>query len=284
VRIVTDSAADLDPAVAGDLGISIVPMTVHFGRETYSHAEIPIDEFWRRVDEGQAPGTSQPAVGLFEDVFAELVEAGHQVVCLTITGHHSGTYATAQSAARLFSGRVHVFDSMSLSLGEGFQVMAAAEAALQGLGIEHIVQRAKAVRARTRLLILLDTIEHIRRGGRADHLVPVLDRVTKLLNIKPILGIVEGRLRVDGIARSYLKGKEQIQQKIAEAGEVERLAVVHARCPDEACQVAQALAAVTSVPVTDIIVTETGPVLSVHAGPRVIGVAAAYEEPGKRPR
>jgi DegV family protein with EDD domain len=280
VRLVTDSAADLDPDVAKRLQISVVPMTVHFGQETFSHAAISIEEFWHRVERGTAPGTSQPAVGLFENVFSELVAAEHQVVCVTITSEHSGTFSTAQSAARTFAGKVHVLDSLSLSLGQGFQVMAAAQAALKGLGVEQVIAKAQEIRTHTQLLILLDTVEHIRRGGRVDHLIPLLDRVTKLLNIKPILGLTDGgRLRVDKLVRSYQRGIQHIRQEFAKLGPIEQLAVVHTRCREQAESLSKTLSEILAFPLDDILIAETGPVLSVHGGPGVMGVAAVHRMP-----
>jgi fatty acid-binding protein DegV len=130
------------------------------------------------------------------------------------------------------------------------------------------------VRERSHLLILLDTIEHIRRGGRANALIPVLNRVTKVLDIKPILGVVDGYLKLQKLVRSYERGLRQIRREIAALGPIEHLAVMHTRCPEVASILAHALAGELGFPERDIPIAETGPALAVHGGPGVIGVAA----------
>jgi DegV family protein with EDD domain len=274
VRVVTDSTADLDAETAERLGISVVPMTVHFGQEVYLHSELSNDEFWHKFELGPHPGTSQPATGLFEEAFSRLVEAGHQVLCVTLTGKHSGTFGGALSAARRFGDSVKVMDSLSLSLGQGFQVLAAAQSALGGVDMRQVMRVVEQVRERSHLLILLNTIEHVRRGGRADALMPVLNRVSKMLKIKPILDLTDGYLGLHSLARSYERGLRQIVRDISRLKPVEHLAVVHTRCAETAQDVARTLSGSLDFPYDEIIVTETGPVLSVHGGPKAVGVVA----------
>jgi DegV family protein with EDD domain len=274
VRIVTDSAADLDAETVERFQISVVPMTVHFGQKVYAHSELSNDDFWRKAADGPHPGTSQPSVGLFEEAFSRLVDAGHEVLCVTITGRHSGTLSTALTVARRFGNKVKVVDSRSLSLGQGFQVLAAARAALEGAGLDQAARIAEQVWERSHLVILLDTIEHVRRGGRADSLIPLLHRVTKILSIKPILAVVDGQLGLHGLARSYERGLKQIRRDIAGLGSIECLAVMHTRCAEAARELARTLAQELGFPEEQIVVTETGPALAVHGGPNVIGVAA----------
>lgn len=278
VRVLTDSGADLTAEMAAQSGIGVVPLVVLFGNEVYLDGELSTDEFWEKVDQGALhPGTSQPAMGAFEEAFARLVEAGHQVLCMTITSKHSGTFSTASSAARAFGEKVQVFDSWSLSLGQGFQVLEAARAAMEGLGLEQVRKVAADIRTRTHLYILLDSIEFIRRGGRAALLMPLLARVTDVLKIRPILDLVEGRLSLHRIARSYERGLTNIREDVAGLRPLERLAVVHTRCAETASKMAHSLAEALDYPLEDIPVIETGPLLSVHAGRGVIGVVAVQQ-------
>ena len=277
VRVVTDSAADLDRDTVERLGIAVVPMTVLFGREAYPQSEISSDEFWDKVASGMHPGTSQPSVGLFEQTFCRIVEAGHHVLCLTVTSKHSGTFGNARSAALRFGDRVKVMDSLSLSMGEGFQVLAAAQAALDGLDLHQVAQVVDRVRERTRVFILLDTIEHLRRGGRADAFIPILNRVTKVLRIRPLLNITDGSLGLQGLARSYERGLAQIEQEVVKLSPLEELAVMHTRCAEVAKSLAHSLAEQLGLHDRQILIAEAGPVLSVHAGPGVVGVAAVQQ-------
>lgn len=275
VRVVTDSGADLSADLVRELGVTVVPLIVRFGEETYLDGQLTMDAFWRKIAEGRHhPGTSQPPAGVFEQVFARLVEDGYSVLCLTITGKHSGTFGTASAAARRFGDKVKVMDSLSLSLGQGFQVEAAAQAAAQGLGLDAVVQATRQVQEHSHLYLVLDTIEYIRRGGRADALMPVLGRVTKVLRIKPILTLTEGRLSLHGLARSFERALAQIQQQIAQLDSLQRLAVVHIRCLELAQKTARALAEDLRIPLESIHLAETGPLLSTHGGPQVVGVIA----------
>jgi DegV family protein with EDD domain len=201
------------------------------------------------------------------------VEAGHSVCCVSLTSKHSGTYSTAFTAAERFGEKVQVIDSLSLSLGQGLQVLAAAQAAQEGRDLDGVVQVVEQVKTRSHLLILLDTIEYIRRGGRADAIMPVLDRVTKMLNIKPILTVNDGQLSLHSLARSYERGLAKLRQQIIQFAPVERLAVGHIRCPELAERTAFLLSERLGFPLDEIAVFEAGPLLSTHGGPKVVGVA-----------
>jgi DegV family protein with EDD domain len=275
VRVVTDSGADLSADAIARLGITVVPLVVRFGEDTYLDGQLTIQEFWQKVADGpHHPGTSQPPAGVFEEVFDRLVGEGHSVLCLTITGKHSGTFHTAFAAAQRFGDRVMVVDSLSLSLGQGLQALAAAGAAAEGLDLDAVARAVRRVQQRSHLYLVLDTIEYIRRGGRADSLMPVLGRVTKMLRIKPVLTLDEGRLSLHGLSRSYERALAQMQQQIEALGSLESLAVVHVRCRGLAERVARALSEALGFPVDRILLTETGPLLSTHSGPKVVGVVA----------
>jgi DegV family protein with EDD domain len=275
VRVVTDSGADLSANVIAQFGITVVPLIVRFGDETYLDGQLTVEAFWQKIADGPYhPGTSQPPAGVFEEVFDRLVGDGHSVLCLTITGKHSGTFHTASAAGQRFRDRVKVIDSLSLSLGQGFQVLAAAQAAAQGLDLDAVAGAAERVRRRSHLYLVLDTIEYIRRGGRADSLMPVLSRVTRMLRIKPVLTLEEGRLSLYGLSRSYERALAQMEQQIEALESVQGLAVVHVRCRELAEKVAGGLSETLGFPAERILLTETGPLLSTHSGPKVVGVIA----------
>ena len=278
VRIVTDSAADLTAETAAEYGITVVPLVVRFGEEVYANALMTCDEFWEKVASSpHHPGTSQPPVAAFEETFGTLVEAGHSVLYVALTSKHSGTYSTAVAAAQRFGEKVRVFDSLSLSLGQGELALAAARAAHAGLNLVQVEEAVRDVQSRSHLLILLNTIEFIRRGGRADAIMPVLDRVTKTLQIKPLLTVEDGRLGLHGLARSYARGLNKLRQQAVQLAPVERLAVGHIRCPELAEETARILAERLGYPLEQIRMVEAGPLLSTHGGPKVVGVAVVQE-------
>jgi DegV family protein with EDD domain len=274
VRIVTDSAADLTAETVAEYGITVVPLVVRFGEQVYADGQMTCDAFWAKVaTSSHHPATSQPPVGVFEEAFGRLVKAGHPVLCVALTSKHSGTYSTACAAALQFGDQVKVIDSLSLSLGQGELTLAAARAANAGLSLEQVAETVRDAQSRSHLLILLNTIEFIRRGGRADAIMPVLDQVTKMLDIKPLLHLDDGRLGLHGLARSYERGLSKLQQQILRLAPVERLAVGHIRRPELADRTARFLSQQLEYPLEEIRVVEAGPLLSTHGGPKVVGVA-----------
>ncbi|NLE76376.1 MAG: DegV family protein [Chloroflexi bacterium] len=273
VRIVTDSACDLPPEESARLGITVVPLVVVFGTDQHADLSLTPEEFWAKAAQAH-PQTSQPSPGSFEKAFRSLVEAGHDVLCITITGKHSGTYNSARTAAAAFpEQRVAVWDSLSLSWGQGFQVRKAAQMAHAGASISDILQRLPDIQQRVRVFILLDTMDFIERGGRAAALMPVVKRVAKAFRIKPILTMVEGELSLCSAVRSTAKG---VQKLLAEATAlpVEMASVLHVRNAQEAQHLAQALAEVAGLPLAEVGIAETGAALSTHGGPGVVAFAA----------
>ena len=274
IAIVTDSGCDLPKTIQNQYGIKVVPLVVRFGTEVYLDGQLTVDEFWNKVQQGPSyPQTSQPPTGMFEEAFAPLVEQGYHVLCLVITSKHSGTFNSAYAASQSFPEQVTVFDTLSLSLGQGYQTIAAAQAAADGQSLEEILALLESIRARTHLFIVLNTIEYLRRGGRADQIIPVLERVVRVLNIKPVLEVVDGQLKLLGAARSHEKGMQRIQEEVARHGPAEMLIVAHTRLSNEVSDFASTLARRLDFPLAKVIITEAGPVLSSHAGPGVMAAA-----------
>ena len=132
IAIVTDSSCDLPRRLIERLKIVVAPLIVRFGPEVYEDGKLSLEEFWQKATGPHHPQTSQPSVGTFEALFERLVAQGKQVLCLTITTKHSGTFNAAHLAAQRFGQAVKVFDSLSASLGLGLQALAAAQAAQAG--------------------------------------------------------------------------------------------------------------------------------------------------------
>lgn len=274
VRIVTDSSCDLSQRLVEKFKIAIVPLVVRFGKEVYQDGELSTQEFWKKAAGAHHPQTSQPSVGAFEQVFERLVAQGKQVLCVTITGKHSGTFNAAHVAAQRFGEAVRVFDSFSLSLGLGIQALTAAQAARAGRSAQEILTVLEDMRARMRVMFVFDTLENLRRGGRADGFISVVDRMTRALNIKPIINMVDGQLRLMGAARSFQGGLRRVLNTVKQLKPLEHLAVVHTRVPERAQAMADQLAERVGFPRERIWVEETGAALASHGGAGVIGVLA----------
>lgn len=274
VRIVADSGCDLPPGLAQEYDITIVPVFVRFGQESIPSDELTSDEFWRRAANGaQAPGTSAPAPGTFYGAFQKLVDADHDVVCLTLPSKHSGTYNAAWLAAKEFGERVRVVDTGSFSLGMGLQVLAAAKEALAGRSAEFIQRAAENLRTRTSIIFVLDTLEWVRRGGRLDRLIPIVDQIARTLRVKPILEMRNGEFRLISVARSTSSAIQRLEDEIRERLPVEALAAAYTRGCEVAAELANRVATLAGKPNSEVIVVEAGPAFAAHAGPKALGAA-----------
>lgn len=271
VKIVADSGCDLPRPILERYDISIVPLIVQIGSDHYYHGQIDLETFWRRLLSEHAT-TSGPPFGLFQQTFERLVNAGHEVVCITLTGRHSNTFNTAWAAAQEFIGQVRVVDSWSISLGMGLQVLMAAIAAQAGRSASEIVALVEELRQRIRLRIVLDTLEYARRGGRLARLMPIVDRMCRALSIKPIIGMVEGEFRFMGAARSLRGALQRIEDEISSWEPIEQAAVAHVRLPELVEEATRRLAARLHVVRESILTGEAGPAFAVHAGPGAFGI------------
>lgn len=275
VAIVTDSDASLPNALADRYGIQQVPITVHFGQETlYSGVDIDDTALFARIDrEGTLPTTAAPAPGAFMTAFQEAFDAGaDEVACFCVSSQVSATYTAARAACEAFPQRtIHVVDTQSLSMGQGFQVLAAAEAAQAGASLDEVIAAAAAVQPRTHLYAALSTLRYLAMSGRVGTLAAGM---ANLLNIKPILTLREGRLdlleKVRTQRRSWARVLDLLEQTL-DGRPVERLAMLHVCAPeDESAFRSQVL---ERFPFSgEVVVTELGAGLSVHAGSGVVGV------------
>ena len=218
VKIIVDSTADLRPEVAEKVGI--VPLTVHFGEKEYlSGITISPQQFYEMlVESEELPTTSQPTPAAFEDAFEKAVEEGYEVVCLTCSGKLSGTCQSANIAAAEFPGKVYVVDSNTIAIALGILVEYALELAEKGLGAEEIVGQLMQKRDKVRLLALVDTLEYLKKGGRVSSTVALAGG---LLNIKPVITIEDGVIKLLGKARGSRQGNNLLVQEIQKAGGVD---------------------------------------------------------------
>ncbi len=271
VRVVADSGCDLSAPLVERYEIALIPLTIQIGNDSYLQGQIDAESLWQRLPNERAT-TSGPPLGLFRQAFERLVSAGYEVVCITLTSRHSSTFNTAWAAAQEFAGRVRVIDSYSLSLGMGLQVLAAAIAAQAGRSMEEVIALVENLRGRMQIRLVLDTLEYARRGGRLARLMPVIDRMCRALSIKPIIGMIEGELKLIGAARSLKGALQRIESEAANWGAIEQIAVAHTRLPDLVEEVARRLAENLHVMQESILIGEAGPAIGVHAGPGALGV------------
>ena len=218
VKIIVDSTADMRPEIAAKVGI--VPLSVHFGdREYVSGVNINPKLFYEMLVESDTlPTTSQPAPYLFEEAFQKAVSEGCEVVCLTCSGKLSGTNQSANIAASEFEGKVHVVDSGTIAIGLGILTEYAVELAEKGLSPEEIVWKLLGKRKKIKLLALVDTLEYLKKGGRISSTVALAGG---LLNIKLVLSVNGGEIKLLGKARGSRQGNNLLVQEIQKAGGVD---------------------------------------------------------------
>ena len=275
IRIVTDSACDLPQAVADQHGITIVPLTIRFGDDEFvDRDQLTVAEFWARsAQSATLPETAAPAPGQFEQAYRQLADDGATgIVVINLSGAMSATIQSAELATRSVADTVaiRVVDSRSATLGEGTIVLAAAQAAAAGAGLDEVAALAADLATRTRVFGALDTLENLKKGGRVGGAKAML---ATALAIKPIIQVVDGKVEQYGKQRTRSKALQFLVDKVAEVaaaeGPIANLAVLHADCTD----VDQFVEMLRPQYPGEIVIGDIGPVVGRHAGRGTIGVA-----------
>jgi DegV family protein with EDD domain len=271
VRIVTDSACDLTDQLVKEHNVTVVPLKIRFGETEFEdRRQLNPTEFWERCrGKGALPETSAPSPGAFRAGYQQAVDDGADaVLCLSISSRVSGTYDSARTAADDFDAKpVQVIDTYSLTMGQGLLVIAAAEDAANGTGLEEIVAATKDRIGRTRLYGVLGGLEHLQRGGRIGGARALLG---SLLNIKPVIQLKDGEVAEESKQRTRARALTYLIDKVKADQPVERIAVAEGACDDFADVMARVRDIATEHPLLSV---ELGPVVGTHAGPNTVGIA-----------
>lgn len=274
VRIIVDSTTDLPEQTARR--VTVVPLTIHFGEQQYvSGVEIDARKFYEMLVEGDVlPTTSQPTPYAFTQVFQEAVDAGDTVVCITVSSKLSGTYQSACIAAADFPGKVFVVDSLTVAIGGGILTEYALSLTDKGMDAEEIAWKLMQKREKVRLLALLDTLEYLKKGGRISSAVAFAGG---LLNIKPVIAVADGEVKMLGKARGSKQGNNLLVQEIDKAGGVDfekPLLLGYTGLSDALLQkYIVDSAALWQGKVEQLPVSIVGSVVGTHAGPGAVAVA-----------
>ena len=269
VRIVTDSTADLPPGLVEKSGITVVPLNVHFGEDTYKDGvDLKTDLFFEKlVVASEMPTTSQPSIGEFLDTYRTLTANGDQVVSIHISEKLSGTMNSARQAKAALGeeGHVEVVDSLACSLALGLVALEAAQEAEAGGSLESVIAHTNEAIAHLKLLAMLDTLEYLAKGGRVGKAQSFLGG---LLQIKPLIEVKVEVLPVERV-RTRRRALDRLVELAKAQGPLKRLAVLHADAPSDAEWLAQQLRPLVD---SDIVVSWIGPVIGTYTGPKAIGI------------
>ena len=274
VRVVTDSNSDLPPELVARYNIVVVASVLNIEGKSYLDGiDISRAEFYQRLPKLKSlPTTAAPSAAAFEAAYRSCGEA--EVVAIHLGSAFSAIYTAARLGAEPLGRQVTLVDSQQASMGMGWQVLAAAEAAEGGGSRDDVLRAVRSAQERVRLYAALDTIEYLRRGGRASLFSA---RLGDLLQIKPLLEVRNGLVSVPARVRTRQKARDELAARVEALGQLERLAVLHTNCVDDAMAMAQRLAVRTrQAPV----VVEATAVIGTHVGPGAIGVAAMMVESG----
>ncbi|MGH2593137.1 MAG: DegV family protein [Anaerolineae bacterium] len=278
IKIVSDTASGLTREVAAQHGIQLISQRVMFGTETLRDGvDITNDVFLQRLKMSKEfPTTSQPPVGDYVDAFKPHLDAGHEVLCLTVSSLLSGTYNSAETAKKnLGSDKITLVDTKNVATGQALMVLEAARTVKEGKSVPEIVAHLEPMVAGMHLDFVLDTLEYLAKGGRIGGAQAF---VGTLLQMKPILTIQHGRIEPLERVRTKTKAVARLRE-IADAAvkgkRTAQMGLMHSDLAVQAEALAQEFRATYNL--NECLVVEMPPAVAAHAGPGALGVAYYVE-------
>jgi len=271
VRILCDSGCDVPDDIRTRLGIGLVSLTIRFGQNEYvDRVTLSPAEFWSKCKESPTlPETAAPSPGAFRAAFDEAADGGADgIIVLTISADLSGTYQSAQLAASEFERvPVRVIDSRAVSMAQGLIAIELAEQAATGTGLDELVAHAEAMIPKVGVMAMLDTLEHLQKGGRVGGAKALIGQV---LSIKPLLKLEHGVVTEAGRQRTTSRALRHLADAAASHAPLRRLAIFHG----ESSQLGALEALVADIDCGHpLVVADIGPTVGTHGGPGIIGLA-----------
>ena len=274
IKIVTDSSVTIEPEVAKELDITIVPLSVMVDGVVYSDADLEEGEFLRLMQSSRnLPKTSQPPVGVFADVFDRLAEDGAQIISIHMSHALSGTVEAARQGPTLANADVTVAQSTFIDQAMKFQVTEAAKLAKEGADLEEIIAKIEEVKEKTELYIGLSTLENLVKGGRIGR---VSGLISSLLNIRVIMQMKDHQLEpiVKGRgAKTFKKWLDDLTASLQNK-QVAEIGISYAGSPELALEMKESLQPYVKKPIS---VLETGSIIQTHTGENAWAVLIRYE-------
>ena len=269
VRIVTDSVSDLPPKVAKDLGITVVPLYVHFGSESYRDGvDLTTDKFYEKLVDGKTlPTTSVPALGAFTEAYDGLAKGTDEIVVVTGSSKLSATHEAASQAVGLMQRkcRVEVIDSLLAIMAQGLVVIAAARAAKEGASFDEVVGIVHRNMKRAGFRAAFDTLEYLRKGGRIGKAQAFLGSVLK---VNPIITLKDGVVEPAGRERSRARAIEHLYNFAMSYSHIDEIAVEDGACHVDAEMLVERLG--SRFARERIYRAKASPVVGTHTGPGLL--------------
>jgi DegV family protein with EDD domain len=272
VKIVTDSLGDIPAEVARELGITIVPLDVHFGSQTFRDGiDLTAERFYERLVQGKVfPTTTVSHLSVYVNTFDKLAEETEEILVITFSRRLGAGYAAALEAKGLMKRkcRLEVIDSEWVLMAQGLVVIAAAKAAKTGANLDKVVSLTRRNIPRADVRMVFDTLEYLSRGGRIGKARTFLSSV---LRVNPVLGIRDGEVYPFAREHSRTRAIDYLYHFASGFSRIEGMAVEDATTPAEAEELAKRLRA--KFPKETIYRTKVSPVAGVHVGPHVLAVS-----------
>jgi DegV family protein with EDD domain len=280
MKIVTDCAADMPAEELDKLGIVQAPLFIQFPEGEVNSADITADAFYDRLEamRPQIPTTAMPSTGLFAELYRKVAQAGENILSIHISSGLSGTLNAAREGGEQAKPEADVsfWDTLTLSGGERFQVMAAALADKAGWAYDAIKDRMEKIREKTEVIYTLDTLEYLARGGRIGRVKAIAGA---LLNLKPIIRVdTDGKYSTVKTERTLGKSMSAIAEHLVEkyAQTPVWVTVLHGRFADKADALTMELKQKLNIAKFEVM--RISPVLGVHTGPGIVGAAVVPME------
>lgn len=270
IALVTDSTAYLSEEEIAQHAITVIPLTVNFTDGYIYDGIVDAEEFFARVDRSKKlPFTSQPAAGQFVEAYRSLIEAGKKVISVHISSKLSGTFESARRAASMVDPeKITVIDSESVTAPIAFLILAAAQWARDGLSHSKISAKLEQAKKEIGSFFIPDTLEYMRKGGRIGGAQALLG---SLLQIKPLLCFSKGKVEIVDKVRTKRKAIQRMLQELPRESKYLKVAVIHCAALDDAVNIKKMIS--ERVAHAQVEIRELGPVLSIHGGPRLVGMA-----------
>lgn len=271
VEVVSDSAASLTREMLLKHEISVVPIWLQIGEQSFKEGvDITVEEFYRRLDGPDMPSTSSPPPSEFMDIYRNLARKAKDILSVHVTAKGSSTCQVAALAAESVpEASVTVYDSGTVSMGIGFLALEAAKGALQGLSKDEIVAKLDSIKSRIYAFVAIPTLKYLRKSGRVSRGKAML---ASLLSIKPVLEIKDGVISVVDQVRTFSKALTRVLELAHNVvgNRPAIVAVMHANAPETAKTFASQVK--KKLNIKEMTVGEAGPALAIHGGPGMIGI------------